>query len=523
MRAVAYCRVSTDETNQLNSLKNQKEHYEELFKKEKFEPVEVGLLYRKNGSEEIREPLRGIFADEGISGTKLKNREAFRYMMECAKRKEFNIIYVKNVARWARSVGDGDKTLKDLKQYGIKVVFEDGNLNSFDHELVINMFFSVAQEESRNKSIAVQFGIRKAQKQGKWNCQVPFGYDIMNGYLQINKKEAETVKLIYDKYLKEGWGTSKICRHLNDVEITTKNDKQWCQTQVCYILDNSLYVGKQTNHTIQNIDVNRNILKQIDKSEWNVIQKEELRIISDEDWKYVQLERSRRKSMVNYATRHSSTHILSNLIYCGNCGGNHKRKKRNSRDKFGNKKSIGYEWTCQINDMYGKKKCDTRNAIKEEDLIEKIIDLIKLEKEIMTDEYMDNLIKKDICRLYDETNYEKNLILLQEEIDDIKLNSKNLLSLYSKQIIDDEEFKDRNVHLKEELYKKETELRKLQSRDLEIERLKVLHYERRKYINEMDIDNLSNAILKHTFSRIIVGKDKKGFVDILKWSYNLPN
>ena len=105
-------------------------------------------------------------------------------MIECAEQKIFDVIYCKNVQRFARNVEDGSGTLKQLKQYGVRVIFEEGNLDSSNtsHELVINMLLSVAQQESQSKSIAVKFGINKAQQQGKWTSNRPLGYDRQDGF-----------------------------------------------------------------------------------------------------------------------------------------------------------------------------------------------------------------------------------------------------------------------------------------------------------------------------------------------------
>lgn len=134
-RCVAYCRVSTNHDDQKNSLEAQKAYYTEIFKKEKYNPAKVGVLYKKGG---VKEKINGIFADEGISGTSLKRREAFKAMIEYAKKKAFDIIYVKSVSR---SVEDGVKIVKDLKEIGVGVVFEDCGIdtskeyNEFELEL----------------------------------------------------------------------------------------------------------------------------------------------------------------------------------------------------------------------------------------------------------------------------------------------------------------------------------------------------------------------------------------------------
>jgi len=254
-KCVAYCRVSSDSDEQLNSLDNQIKHYSELFRKEGFEGADCGMYYSKDRDNEIIKNIPSIFADEGISGTKLKNREAFKYMLQCAYRKEFEVIFVKNVQRWARSVEDGSAILKKLKVMGVKVIFEDGNLNNIEHEMVINMFLSVAQEESRAKSIAIQFGIRKAQSAGKFTSAPPFGYNLQNGYLRIIPDQAEVVKKIYNLYI-EGLGGVRIARQLNNENIPTQKKKKWTPVQILYILENKIYIGKQITHTVVNTDIN---------------------------------------------------------------------------------------------------------------------------------------------------------------------------------------------------------------------------------------------------------------------------
>ncbi|HEY5583583.1 MAG TPA: recombinase family protein [Ruminiclostridium sp.] len=520
MRAVAYCRVSTIETDQLNSLQNQKEHYQELFKKEGFDKVEVGLLFKKHGKEETREHLDGIFADEGISGTKLKNREAFNYMVELAKRKEFDIIYVKNVARFGRCVEDGAKTLKDLKGYGVEVIFEDGNLSSINNEMVINMFLSVAQEESRNKSVAIQFGVQKAQKKGKWNSGVPYGYTIIDGFLQINENEIETVKQIFDMYLNEGWGTGKIARWLNDESILTKKGKQWSQPQIGSILDNCIFTGKQVNHTSQTYDVNRNTKQEIDPSEWNIIQREELRIISDDQFRRIETEREKRRDMLKQGTRTSSENLLSNILYCGNCGSCMKRKKRHTYNRKNSEeiRDIGYEWTCSKNDMYGKSKCDTRNAITEElaiQLIKDNINIIKSDTSEFTDAFKQYYIKN-----FKISDIEGKKAALTTEIEYLKKKSKINLDLLTDAIITREQYREQNNELQKELIIKESELNKLIYIKKEIENALTKFKDFMQEILEVDTENLTNPILKKLIFKASVNnlksvEKKKGLFDKL--------
>ena len=111
MKCVAYCRVSKDTSDQLNSLENQIRHYSDLFKQKGYEGAECGMYYGKDGKEETVRYIPSIFADEGISGTKLKNREAFKYMLECAYRKELTLFMLK-YSKWAEVL----KTVQHIKE-----------------------------------------------------------------------------------------------------------------------------------------------------------------------------------------------------------------------------------------------------------------------------------------------------------------------------------------------------------------------------------------------------------------------
>ena len=128
MKVVAYTRVSTDSLEQKNSIENQKKHYLDLFEKNKLDVADCGLLYKKDGSKAF---IKGIYADEGITGKSKRNiRCAFNQMIEDAKMRKFDRIYIKNIARFSRYSGMGQKTYKELKVLGVEIIFEDGNLST---------------------------------------------------------------------------------------------------------------------------------------------------------------------------------------------------------------------------------------------------------------------------------------------------------------------------------------------------------------------------------------------------------
>lgn len=527
MRVVFYARVSTNSDDQLNSLQNQMEFFNEYFLENKYTPVEdCGMLYKKNKKVEF---IRGGYADEGISGKSLKKREAFKQMILDAKEKKFDLIVTKSVARFARSVEDNAKSVKDLKELGIGIYFLDLKINSLDSskEFMINLFSSLAQEESNSKSYIVQFGIRKAQRQGKFTGHAPYGYNIIEGFLKINETEEKIVKKIFDMY-KEGYGTGKIARTLNHEKIPTKKGVKWSQIQISRILENTIYKGLQIQHISQNIDVNRDIRKMIPEEEWIRHQIEELIIIEPKVFDLVQFEKQKRleqfgemsysdvkyvdeKGMLNIIKkrrllrgtgRHSNQHLFSNILYCGNCGAALKRKKRRAHvRKDLTSKDLGYEWVCSINDMYGKDRCAFRNAFSEEYLFEYISKEIENFKINGNHEWN---LERFIDGNYNTENIKEDLAKNKDEILETESMVNLNFNLLSKNKIDEDEYTKRNTSLQIQIKKLNLELYKLVNIDKGIEETKIKYEEFIKFLNGVDKAEITNSTLKKLLNKINV-------------------
>lgn len=493
MRAVCYIRVSTDQEDQKNSMQTQQAEFKAWVEKNGYEIAEnCGVWYSHEGTK----VTKGLYADEGITGTSLKNRKAFKKMMEDAKKRKFDIIFVKDIKRFARSVEDFTKNLKDLKEFGIGVWFELLKLNSLDNskEFIINLFASLAQEESNALSQSVQVGIRRIQKLGKWNAQIPYGYDVENGYLKINPKEAEIVKLIFDLYLNKNYGTAKIMKYLNEHKIPTKRGKViWRQRIIRLILQNPIYVGQQITHRSITIDVNRKLRKEIPEEEQIIHYFPHLQIIDNETFEAVQKELKKRLEMFENNHRPSNVHLFSNLIYCGHCNTNFRRKRRQyDKNRF--------YWCCNGNDRYGSKFCNHRNTLDEEYLIQYIKDEIekfkKMDHKAIFDEY--------IYVNFDSAEADKKVEELSQEIEKIQKMIKTNLMLLTDGIIDKEQYKSQNDELQAELKAKKNELNKYKTINQEITRLEAEFKDFIKYINEIDLENLTNAILKKIIKKIVV-------------------
>ena len=187
--------------------------------------------------------------------------------------------------------------------------------------------------------------------------------------------------MIYDLYLNQGYGTGKIARYLNSNNIPTKSGVKWSQIQVSSILDNRLYNGEQRQHTVESVDITRHYQKVVPENEHIVFYIDGLKIIDDDTFNSVEIERKRRKEEFDNGRGHSNKFLLSTLLYCSHCGGTYKRKKRHAYTrKDGTSKELGYEWTCGINDMYGADRCGHRNSLVEEKIVEVIKEELRIRK-----------------------------------------------------------------------------------------------------------------------------------------------
>ena len=225
MNIAAYCRVSTDKADQLNSLEAQKEFFSEYTK--------------RTGDTLVR-----LYADEGISGTKIKNRKEFLRMMSDAEHGLFDMVVVKDISRFARNTVDLLQNVRKLKSLGIETQFLTANMTSMGNsEFVLTIFGALAQEESASTSKRVKFGKKMNAEKGRVP-NIVYGYDRDYFNLAINKEESKVVQQIYKWYTEEGYGAAKIANMLNEKGYKTKRNCKWSQNATCRIFTNEIYTGK---------------------------------------------------------------------------------------------------------------------------------------------------------------------------------------------------------------------------------------------------------------------------------------
>lgn len=346
LRVAAYCRVSTDSEEQLTSYKMQKKVYTEMIQAKK------------------EWCFAGIYADEGISGTRADKRTEFQRLMKDCKKGKIDYIITKSVSRFARNTAECIEYARQLKLLGIGIIFEEQNCDTLkcDSELLLTIHAGFAQAESESMSRNITWSYRKRFENG----QASFNYKYLVGYRkgpdgqpEIIPEEAETVRMIYDMFL-AGYTTRQIAGQLTEEGIPTKTGKpKWLSSTVNSILRNEKYTGDailQKTYTVDPIQK----LRRVNHGEvpMYLVENNHTPIISRKVFNLTQEELARRNSLKPVGQKNAisaqgrfSRYALADTLRCGCCGTLCRRviwTKKGQRQ---------VKWRCCKRMDYGKQAC----------------------------------------------------------------------------------------------------------------------------------------------------------------------
>lgn len=306
LNVAAYCRVSTDEADQLHSLSAQIKYFTDYI------------------SQQAGWRLKEVYYDEGITGTSVKKRAAFNRMIADAEKGEINLILTKEVSRFARNTVDTLQFTRKLTSLKVGVIFMNDGIDTRDKdgELRLTIMASIAQEESRKTSERVKWGIKRKMEDGYvFGVKELLGFKVEKGVLSIVPEEAELVKRIFHTYLYDNKGMFVIANELNAEGILSPKGSTWKSDGIRRVLRNEKYVGdlKQqkhytTDYLTKEARVNNGELP------FYFIKNHHVGIISREIWDAVQEQIDERGAVRAEGHRHSSKHWFSNKVICGNCG-----------------------------------------------------------------------------------------------------------------------------------------------------------------------------------------------------------
>lgn len=331
LRVCYYCRVSTDSDVQLNSLDNQLEYYENYIKSK---PKWI---------------FSGGYIEEGKTGVRVDIRPSFKKMIHDAKHNKFDLIITKEVSRFARDLEDSIHYIRELKDSGVGVFFENQNLNTFDSnsELILNIMFNLAQDESRKLSSRVKFGHRQAIENGHvLGSSNITGYKKDNCKLVIVENEAKFIKTLFELYSSGKYGFQKLSKKLSELGYLNKKGKLYDKDSLKRMIENPKYKGYYRAKTYEILDYRTKRRKKNSLDEQVLYKCKDgsiPAIISEELWDQAnKILKSRTKGYENNNYWSGGLkYAFSSKIYC-------KEHNTNFQRSHGSKNKNRPTWSCSM-------------------------------------------------------------------------------------------------------------------------------------------------------------------------------
>lgn len=242
LRVARYARESTNHADQLRALENQTQRLDVFIDEHVYFTIEKNHRY----------------TDKGISGRTIEDRTAFNLMLEAARRREFDVIIVQDVCRFARNIRELFNVIYELKEYDIGVLIIDGSYWTFNMDetelLRLAIDAGMAQGESMRTSKRVARGVDSYRANGQLVVSGLFGYEYVKAVerrdntFRIDPVDGLTVRTIFELYThpdaEKRMGSQKIANYLIEHRMkTAQGDYNWTPSKVNRVLKNEKYMG----------------------------------------------------------------------------------------------------------------------------------------------------------------------------------------------------------------------------------------------------------------------------------------
>lgn len=508
LRVCAYCRVSTNSEDQLNSYKSQMKYYTDLI--------------QKNNEWEFA----GIYADEAITGTQVTKREEFRRMINDCMNDEIDMVITKSISCFARNTLDTLKYVRMLKEKNIAVYFEDEKINTLtmDGELLLVVLSSVAQQEVENISANVKKGLKMKMKRGELvGFQGCLGYDYHpdDKTITVNPQEAEIVRYIFKRYI-EGAGCMVIGKELENLGYQTKRGStHWAESTITGIIRNEKYKGDILMGKTFTVDpISKRRLINFGEEDKFYIKEHHEPIISEEVFEKAQGILRRRSGAFSCHTKggkrekFSRQYAFSCMLVCGFCGGTLTRRSWHAGTEH--QKTI---WQCVTSTKKGKVNCPESKGIPEEAIEKAFVESYHLlcdnDKDVL-EEFLQRMEQA-----LSSSNVNKQLAKVENNISSLQQKRSKLVDFHLDGSIDKAAYQEKAAEIKNDLEQLESDRQELlgMADDEEDNKKRLLEFKKTLEKNGT-LEKFDRYVFESIVEKVIVGgTDEAGNKDPYKLTF----
>ncbi len=418
------------------------------------------------------------YEDAGKSGKSIEGRVQFNEMMEDIRsgKDGISFVLVFKLSRFGRNAADVLSTLQVMQDFGVNLVcVEDGIDSSKDAgKLMISVLSAVAEIERENIRVQTMEGRIQKAREGKWNGGfAPYGYQLVNGKLEINEEEAEAIRIIYDQYVNTDIGANGIAKYLENHgirKIPRQNGKNplFDAHLVRLILKNPVYCGKIAygRRKTEKVHGTRNEYRLVEQDNYLLTDGLHEAIISEDVWQAAQvklLAQAKKYEHVN-KPKNERTHLLSGIVKCPVCGVGMYGNKSIKYKKDGTKYKDFYYYGCKHRTMTRGHKCDYKKQVQEELLDDAVAEVIT---KLVRNPKFAAMMQEKINMQVDTTAIDQEIANYEKQLRQSYSTKSKLMEEIDSLDPDDRHYIWRKADLDDRLYKMYDKIEDLESQLIE--------------------------------------------------------
>ena len=392
--------------------------------------IEGQIRVCKQYAEKNRLLVVDSYIDRATTGTN-DNRAAFQQMLKDSKRRQWSVVIVYKLDRFARNKYESVVNRKKLTDNGVELVSAMENIpDTPEGKLFLAVIEGFNEYFSEDLKQKVNRGLKESWLKGNATGGLPpYGYVIKDKKYVIDETEAEVVREIFRKYA-QGYRAVSIAEDLKARNVRRKCGKHINHKYVYVILHDRRYTGVVEHQGTEYGNIFPPI---ITKELWL-----QVNAINEEN----KIAPGRKKEIYDY--------ILSGKLVCGNC-------KQRMSGESGTSKSgeIHYYYVC-LSKRKKKANCECK-AVKKQVLEDYVIDatVAMLRKNSLIAKIAETIVKVHEKMMKDDNG----LQILIKKRDETKRAADNVVKAIEQGIIMDFT-KDRLTALQDELNRLEIEINK---------------------------------------------------------------